>query len=620
MLARRTMLRRPRHLRPIALVTLVAAAAIAVAVGGWRSSSTSIPVPKTVRLASIAAAAVNLVTVSPAPGTPDASPSTQISFLGGTGTTVSDVRATGSRSGAHSGKLEAYSTRTGDSFLPTSPFTQGEQVDVTARVTQGGRTSTARTSFTIAFQPPISQLQFPLDHGRAADIQHFRSAPQITPSAVRITTPAKSGAAPGDLFLAPYQGIGTPGVMIADQSGGLIWFRPVPPHDSATNFRVQQYEGKPVLTWWQGRVLQLGFGQGVDEIYDTSYRPVAQVHAGNGYQADLHEFLLGAQGTAWIDAFDPVSENLRSMGGSAAGVISDGIVQEIDVKTGLVMWEWHALAHLPVRDSYNPMPHTSHPWDYFHPNSIDPGSSGDVLIGSRATWAIYDIDIHTGAIMWRIGGRYSTFKHGPGTHFYWQHDSEWQPGGLVSVFDNGATPAHEKQSRGLVLDPNTATHTVTLVKQFTNPTKTLLAGSQGNLLHLPDGNWLMGYGGLPNFTEYDDAGNVLLDGTLAAGVQDFRTYLDPWSGQPLTKPSLAAQTAGAGTLTVQASWNGATAVSSWEILAGSSAGSLSEVAKVARTGFETEATVHTGAPMVAVAALDASGKVLATSAPIAPGG
>src|SRR6202020_2898859 len=71
--------------------------------------------------AAIAAAATNAVTVSPLPGTPDASPATQISFLGGAGTQVSDVRVVGSRSGAHSGRLEAYSTGTGESFLPAEP-------------------------------------------------------------------------------------------------------------------------------------------------------------------------------------------------------------------------------------------------------------------------------------------------------------------------------------------------------------------------------------------------------------------------------------------------------------------------------------------------------------------
>ena len=111
-----------------------------------------------------------------------------------------------------------------------------------------------------------------------------------------------------------------------------------------------------MLTWWQGRVLELGFGQGVDEIYSTSYQPVAQVSAGNGYRADLHQFTLTPQGTAWIDAFDPVELNLKGIGGLADEAVNDSVVQEIDVKTGLVMWEWHALGHIPLHDSFRPIP------------------------------------------------------------------------------------------------------------------------------------------------------------------------------------------------------------------------------------------------------------------------
>ena len=84
--------------------------------------------------ADIAAAATNPVTVSPLPGTADASPRTQISFLGGPGTQISDVRIVGSRSGAHSGRLQAYSTGTGESFLPSRPFLAGERVSVHALV------------------------------------------------------------------------------------------------------------------------------------------------------------------------------------------------------------------------------------------------------------------------------------------------------------------------------------------------------------------------------------------------------------------------------------------------------------------------------------------------------
>ena len=199
--------------------------------------------------ASVVKLAAGAIAVSPQPGTPDASPSTQISFLGGPGTQVSDVKVSGSSSGAHGGALRAYSTGTGESFLPSHPFRAGEKVTVQA---QAGGTAVS-TSFTIAHQAPVSQKQFPINPGDAKAIQHYSSAPSLTPSTVRITTAAKPGAAPGDLFLAPYQGKGTPGPMIAEQNGSLVWFKPLSGGQSATNMQVQQYQGKPVLTWWQGR-------------------------------------------------------------------------------------------------------------------------------------------------------------------------------------------------------------------------------------------------------------------------------------------------------------------------------------------------------------------------------
>jgi hypothetical protein len=203
--------------------------------------------------------------------------------------------------------------------------------------------------------------------------------------------------------------------------------------------------------------------------------------------------------------------------------------------------------------------------------------------------------------------------------FRFQHDATWQPGGLVSVFDNGYSGAGDTQSRGLLLKPDLATDTVRLVKQFVNPYEKILTQSQGDLLNLHDGNWLMGYGGLPNFTEYDSAGHVLLDATLGTNVESYRTYLAPWHGEPTTLPSVAAQAHADGSVTVEASWNGATEVSSWRLLAGPSAGSLSPVATVARAGFETTATIP-ATQFVAVAALDSSGQLLATSAAIAPSG
>ncbi len=565
---------------------------------------------------SASSAATSPVAVSPQPGTPDASPSTQISFLGPSGTHVTDVRVVGSRSGVHAGVLRAYSTGTGESFLPAHQFAAGERVTVRARATVGTASYTLATSFTVAHQAAVSQKEFPLNPGNSSEVQHYSSAPTLTPSTVHITTAAKSGAAPGDLMLAPYQGKGSPGPMITEQNGSLVWFHPLGAGDESTSLKLQQYEGKPVLTWWQGRILEVGFGQGEDVIYNTAYQKVASVRAGNGYDADLHEFRLTPEGTAWIDVFDPIYMNLTAYHGLSNGIINDSVIEEVDVKTGLVMWQWHALGHIPISESHTAAPKSNYPWDYVHINSADPGSAGDVLLSSRATWALYDVDIDSGAVHWRLGGDHSSFKLGSGTHTYWQHDAEWQPGGLISVFDNGSTPPMEKQSRGLLLDPNVAAHTVTLVKQFTNPTKTLLASSQGNLLSLPGGDWLMGYGGLPNFTEYDASGHVLLDGTLGKNVQDFRTYIAPWSGQPATAPAVVARSGVGGTIAVSMSWNGATEVASWRVLAGSSPSALAAAGAGARTGFQTTIAVPGAGPYVAVQALNSSGAVIGTSATV----
>ncbi len=585
----------------VALAALLGVAGLSACGGTSQATSATLD-------ASIARPAAGPVAISPQPGTPDASPATQISFLGGPGTQISGVRVVGSHSGAHSGALRSYSTGTGASFLPSRPFSPGEKVTVSAQA--GGAPVT--TSFTIAHQAAVSQKEFPINAGDPRAVQRYSSAPTLTPSSVKITTVAKPGAAPGYLFLAPYQGEGSPGPMIADQKGDLVWFQPLPAGYEATNFQVQQYQGKPALTWWQGRIIQVGFGEGEDVIADSSYRRIATIRAGNGYRADLHSVKITPQGTAWIDVFDPIQMNLSSVHGPANGILTDSVVQEIDIKTGLVMWEWHTLGHIPPSESNNPVP-KSYPWDYAHLNSAEPGSSNDVLVSVRNTWTLYDLDVRSGAILWRLGGRHGSFALGAGTRFYWQHDAEFQPGGLISVFDNGSDPPKEKQSRGLLLRPDTANHTVTLVKQFTNPTKTLLAESQGNTLSLPGGDWLLGYGRLPNFTEFDSSGHVLLDGTLGREVQNFKTFLSPWEGRPTTRPSVLARAGGAGALSVAVSWNGATEVASWRVLGGASTSALTAVATAPKAGFQTTIAAPTAGPYVAVQALDAAGNVLGTS-------
>jgi len=91
--------------------------------------------------------------------------------------------------------------------------------------------------------------------------------------------------------------------------------------------------------------------------------------------------------------------------------VIDGIVQEIDISTGNVLFQWNSADHVPYRDSRSPLPGSAAmPWDWFHINAVHLDTDGNLLISSRYTWTIYKVNRHTGAIMWELGGKQSTFK------------------------------------------------------------------------------------------------------------------------------------------------------------------------------------------------------------------
>jgi hypothetical protein len=557
------------------------------------------------------------VTVSPLAGSRDASPGSQISFLGVPASAISRVSVVGSLSGAHSGHMAAYSQGDGVSFLPARPFVEGERVTVHAQVTIAGHEHPLLDAFAIAHEDHISTTPRAAALGSPAEVQSFRSRPELKPPVVTITqgSPAVS---PGDVFLTPYAGPGQAGPMILESNGNLVWFKGLPAHTEATNLQVQEYEGKPVLTWWQGNIVIHGFGLGEDVIADSTYTDIAHVHAGNGLQADLHEFLLTPQGTALLTAYEPILCNLSSVGGPAEGAVTDSLFQEIDVKTGLVMYEWTSVDHVSLSESYERASTTSvpYPFDFFHLNSIDLQRGGALLISSRNTWTVYELNPSSGQIVWRLGGMHSSYKQGAGTGTAWQHDPRELPNGAISIFDNGASPKVHSQSRGIVINLAQPAGTATLVTRLTH-TPALVAESQGDLQALPNGDWFVGWGQEPYFSEFDPEGVMLFDGHFPAHDESYRAFRFPWTGTPVHPPAFAFVPGSAGTASaVYASWNGATGVSSWRLLAGSTPATLSAVAQVPRAGFETAIPLPAGVtgPDLEVQALGAEGQVLGTSA------
>jgi hypothetical protein len=558
------------------------------------------------------------VSAFPEPGSATASPGTQISFDGATGTELAGLTVTGSVSGHHDGRVEGYSTGTGASFLPARPFVPAERVTVsTGLAIRGGHDG--MFAFTIATPatettPPVTPKPV-VPPTPPATVTHNVSARSIHAPVVTVETHRRSAAA-GDIFLGT-KGGGLPhAVTIVDGNGKLVWYHPEGTLD-VEDVHVQQYDGQRVLTWWQGHQnTPHGYGDGVDVIVDSSYRRIATVRAGNGWSADLHDFELTSAGTALITVAAPIRWNLSALGGPVHGIVIDDLIQEIDVKTGLVMFEWGSLDHVPLSASTaGVVKNATTAWDFIHLNSVTPAPDDGLLLSSRHTFALYDVDLRTGNLRWTLGGRDSTFLMSRRARFYYQHDARFLGRWHITLFDDGGgPPRREAQSRALELTLHPKSDTVTVARSLTHRPEPVVSDSQGNVQALPNGDLLVGFGAESHITEFDPAGRVVFEATLPRGVSSYRAYRSRWVGSPATVPVIAVTRTRHG-MRAHVSWNGDTRTMRWRLLVGSSTAQLVATSTVvARHGFQATLPIPRGVRVVAVQALGADGRPLARSA------
>jgi Arylsulfotransferase (ASST) len=424
-----------------------------------------------------------------------------------------------------------------------------------------------------------------------APTRRYQSRPDLKPPTVEILKNTKR-TTPGYIFIAPKKDVVQAGPLILDNRGRVVWFLPLDTH-GVTDFRTQRYHGRPVLTWWHGRP-DKGGGKSGYSVYDDSYRLVAQVQPGNGMLGDIHEFTITPRNTALMT----ISRQVRVKGRR----ILEGGIQELDIKTGHVLFEWHSIDHVRLVESYYRLPKDpGRVFDYFHVNSIEIDHDGNLLVSARNTHTIYKISRRTGRILWRLGGKRSDFTLGRGVRFAWQHDARRRPDGALTLFDNSAGPQVRKQSRGLILHLDMKRMRATVIRNFVHRPP-IVAVDQGNMQRLPGGNYFVGWGHQPRFTEFGPRGTILFDGRFGRGrVDSYRAYRLPWVGRPL-QHALALAVRGQN---AYVSWNGATEVSSWQLLQGPSKTQLRPIRDVPKTGFETQIPLGTGnAGWIAVRALD----------------
>jgi EmrB/QacA subfamily drug resistance transporter len=458
----------------------------------------------------------------------------------------------------------------------------------------------------------------------------FVTEPSLKPPKLSALHPAPvSALAPGFILATSFFDLNEPpligqsGPLILDNQLQPVWFQPVPKRVAAANLSLQTYEGKPALAWWQGVVTNTGATEsGEDVVVNQHYQTVARLTGADGWVLTLHELAISGE-DAWVTANKNIPKDLSKYGGAYNGALIDSAIQEYNIKTGKLLRTWDALDHIPLGDSYASLPTNGFPWDAYHVNSVQLVGSKYFLVSMRNTWAAYLVNIDTGRIEWTLGGRSSDYKFGPGAAFQWQHDVRMQPDSTITVFDDhccqltggGTSVPATGPSRGLVLKLNQSARTATLAAQYVGDGK-FETEYMGDTQPLPNGNVFVGWGSEPSFSEFSRSGKLLLQGEFPGPDLSYRATVAQWVGLPLTAPIGAARQTG-GDTTVYASWNGATRVVSWRVLAGPSADRLAVVATRAKSGFETAIPLSQSYMSFKLQALSASGRVIGASRPFA---
>ena len=121
--------------------------------------------------------------------------------------------------------------------------------------------------------------------GRASRRRLHRAALQVAPgfdaSAISVTRHGLRADSRYIFLNAPYSGPGRGGTVLIDPDGELVWLGPDTATGHRLTFSAQTYQGRPVLTWFQGLVGE-GYAQGELVIAGSSYRTIKTVHAAKG--------------------------------------------------------------------------------------------------------------------------------------------------------------------------------------------------------------------------------------------------------------------------------------------------------------------------------------------------
>lgn len=505
-------------------------------------------------------------------------------------------RVEGARSGRHSGRVVLADDGRTVIFKPVTPFEPGETVRVAIQpglATVSGRVLPGfHFEFTTWPDQPADLANPPgLELPRGHDTPSSVARPS---SAHAGDAPAGNGGLPDDfpvitlhvpapstdegyVFLSPLSDQHSYLIILDPTSGEPVYYERILPSRKVLDFKLQP---NGLLTYYDS-------APGVFFGMDSAYSVVRTYRAGNGYRADLHDLQVLPDGHYLLMVLDWHVVDMSKIvpGGHPRAYVIGLIVQEFDT-ADQVVFEWRSWDHVEITETTTENL-TSWRIDYVHGNALELDYDGNILISARNLDQVLKVNRQTGDIIWRLGGKKNEFSMAPGGQFFLrQHDIRRMPNSNVTVYDNraNATPYY---SRAVEYKLDEAAKKVEQVWEYRN-TPDVYAPWIGNAQRLPSGNTVIGWGiESPAATEVrPDATKVFEFSAVSSNEGSYRVFRFPWVGQPRWPPSLVVEERNGRTF-LAVTWNGATEVGSYLVLAGATRNALAPIAVQARTGFQT---------------------------------
>lgn len=528
----------------------------------------------------------------------------------------------GSQTGPHPGQNVLADDHKTVIFKPNQSFKAGEQVLVQVNsLPLDSQTSYGALTYTFN----VAGNQQPGGVGTSSELPaapptsaypNALTIPQDIPHFTISQNSADTGE--GDIFLAPFywtrSTIGSY-LLILNQQGQLIYYKSLSDAQNGFDFKKQP----------NGLLSYFDLKKSTYYVMDSHYQVVNTYPVGNGYTTDLHDLQILPNGNVLLMAYDNETVDMSRvvLGGKANATVTGLIIQELDPSKN-VIFEWRSWDHVAFSDSTASL--TSQNIDLVHGNSLALMNDGNLLLSSRNLSELTKINLQTGAIMWRLGGKANQFKFVNGPPFAFQHDARQLPNGNLTVFDNQGNDPTAAPSRGVEYKLDEANKTVTAVWQYSHQPP-VFGSFMGSLQRFANGNSFLGWGAASatangykfvSLTELSPDNQVIFELTFDQPYVSYRAIRFPWQGFPNTSPALAFK-ADANGLTLGYSWNGATGVAAYQVYAGSSAQALNPLEKQPRADFETQShltNLPKGECYFQVAPLDKDGQEMARSAVI----